>query len=195
MGDFVIQDAASIAVGNAVRAEPGMRVLDVAAAPGGKTVHLLDQVAPDGIVVAADNQLRRARTGSKRVTDAYWVCADGRTPPYRPQVFDRILVDAPCSGLGTLRRRPEILYRAGSDDVARLSQIQRRLVESSLPLLRDGGELIYSVCTVTPDETVGVIAGLGFEVPDCPGDPVGTGRMMTPQTTGTDGMFVARYRN
>lgn len=194
-GDFVIQDAASIAVGNAVRAHPGMRVLDVAAAPGGKTVHLLDQVGDDGLVVAADHQLRRTRSGSRRVTDAHWVCADGRLPPFSPGSFDRVLVDAPCSGLGTLRRRPEILYRIGSEDVERLAQIQRRMVEASLQLLNDGGELIYSVCTVTPDETIGVIEGLGFEIPDCPGEPTGDGRMMTPQKTGTDGMFIARYRN
>ncbi len=192
---FQIQDTASIAVGNSVRAEPGMKVLDVAAAPGGKTAHLMDQVGPTGLVVGADRHLRRTRSAARRVPLAMWVTADGAKPPFRPGQFDRVLVDAPCSGFGTLRRRPEILYRVSSDDVRTLSQMQRQLIEASLPLLAPDGELIFSVCTVTPEETSDVVAGMGFEDPGGPGEAWGDGRLMTPQTTGSDGMFVSRYLN
>lgn len=193
--DVVVQDAASIAVGNAVRARPGMRVLDVAAAPGGKTLHIVDQVGLEGSVIASDSHLRRVRAAAIRVPGASWVCADGVRPAFASGRFDRVLIDAPCSGLGTLRRRPEILYRVEPADIQSLAVLQRRIVEASLPLLDAGGELVFSVCTVTPDETVKVIAGLGFEPPDGPGDVIGEGRMMSPHTTGTDGMFFARYRN
>lgn len=192
---FHIQDTASIAVGNTVRAEPGMRVLDVAAAPGGKTAHLIDQVGPSGIVVATDSHIRRTRSGHRRVPGALWITSDGRKPPLASGRFDRILIDAPCSGLGTLRRRPEIIYRVGPDDVAELASLQRELIEASLPLLAPGGELVFSVCTVTPEETADVVTGLGFEDPGGAGETWGDGRLMAPQTTGTDGMFIARYRD
>lgn len=192
---FYIQDAASIAVGNAVRAEPGMAVLDVAAAPGGKTAHLIDQVGPAGLVVGADSHLRRTRSAARRIPGALWITGDGRNPPFRAGRFDRVLVDAPCSGLGTLRRRPEILYRVSQDDVGNLARLQRQLIEAALPLLAPDGELVFSVCTVTPEETVDVVSGLGFEDPGGPGEVWSDGRLMAPHTTGFDGMFISRYRN
>ncbi|MDH3190118.1 MAG: RsmB/NOP family class I SAM-dependent RNA methyltransferase, partial [Acidimicrobiia bacterium] len=192
---YHIQDSASIAVGNLVRAEPGMTVLDVAAAPGGKTSHLLDQVGPGGTVVASDIHARRVESSRSRAPGALWVVSDGRRPPFRPSSFDRILVDAPCTGLGTLRRRPEILYRVGLEDVERMAVVQRQILEATIPLLKDDGELIYSVCTVTPEETIGVVSGLGFSDPSGPGEPVDGGRLMAPHSTGSDGMFFARYRN
>jgi 16S rRNA (cytosine967-C5)-methyltransferase len=193
--NFIVQDAASIAVGNALAVEPGMRVLDLAAAPGGKTLHLLDLVGSTGIVVAADSHRRRVKSAASRVPEASWVRADAGEPPFRSGSFDRVLLDAPCSGLGTLRRRPEILYRTSPDAVSKLRGQQRRMLEAAMPLVADGGRLIYSVCTVTPEETLDVVNGLGTEAPDGIGEDLGSGRLLAPHTTATDGMFIARWNN
>ena len=160
--NYAVQDSASIAVGNVVGSQPGDVVLDLAAAPGGKTLHILDQVGESGFVVASDVHQRRALSGAKRVGGASWIVSDGSRPAFRDGTFDRILIDAPCSGFGTLRRRPEIAYRVGRDDPTKMSMLQRRLVESASPLLKPGGVLVYSVCTVTAEETMDVVDGLGI---------------------------------
>jgi 16S rRNA (cytosine967-C5)-methyltransferase len=187
----VVQDAASIAVVDALDARPGMTVVDLAAAPGGKTLHLLDQVGDDGVVVAVDRHQRRVETASRRIPAAHWVIGDAMRPPLRAGSFDRVLLDAPCSGLGTLRRRPEIRLRVTESEVARLARAQRTMLEHALELVAPGGRLVYSVCTVTPEETVGVVAGLGMHPPEGPGRPWGDGLLMAPHLTSTDGMFIA----
>ncbi len=190
----VIQDPASVAVGNAVGVGAGMTVLDVGAAPGGKTSHLVEQAGPDGRVVATDLHLRRTMTGRRRVPAGRWIVADGARPAFRPASFDRILVDASCTGLGILRRRPEIRYRVTEEEVTRLAGLQRRMLETSLAMLKPGGRLVYSVCTFTPDETIGVVAGLGGRSPaDLPGRPWGDGWLMSPLDGPTDGMFVTVF--
>ena len=189
--NYVVQDSASIAVGNTVEAQPGEVVLDMAAAPGGKTLHLVDQVGDTGLVVASDAHRRRVVSGSKRVEAARWVVCDGSRPSFRDGTFDRILIDAPCSGFGTLRRRPEIALRVSENDADEMASLQRQMIEAAIPLLRAGGVLVYSVCTVTPQETIDVVDGLGFVPPDIPGEDLGDGRLMAPHITGTDGMFVA----
>jgi 16S rRNA (cytosine967-C5)-methyltransferase len=190
----VVQDAASIAAGNAVEAAPGMRVLDMAAAPGGKTLHLIDQVGPGGVVVALDRHRRRVRDGARRVPAARWVVADGTAPPFPGQSFQRILLDAPCSGLGTLRRRPEIRFRVAEAEVSSLAELQRRMLEAAFSLLAPGGRLVYSVCTVTPEETVDVVRDFDLRPADLPGVVWGNGRLLAPHLTSTDGMFVAVHQ-
>lgn len=188
------QDGASIAVGNAVSADTGMTVADLAAAPGGKTRHLLDQVGESGLVVAVDSHPGRVARARKRVPTARWALGDARFPPLRPGAFDRVLLDAPCSGLGTLRRRPEIRFRVTPEEVHRLAEGQREMLAAARGLVAPGGMLVYSVCTVTPEETVEVIDGDGFEPPNLPGRVWGDGRLLGPHLTGTDGMFVAVWR-
>lgn len=189
--DHPVQDPASVAVSLALAVEPGMTVLDVAAAPGGKTLHLIDLSSPGGTVVAIERHRQRLRRAAARVTAAAWVAADGRLPPLRPG-FDRILVDAPCSGLGTLRRRPEIRHRISPAEVERLAELQGALVRSSLALLKPGGRLVYSVCTVLPEETIDVVAGLGARPPEgLAGKRWGDGILLGPHLTQTDGMFIA----
>ncbi len=191
--NFVVQDAASIAVVNALEVEPGMRILDLAAAPGGKTQHLLDASTPAGLVVAADSHKRRVRSAAKRVEGAHWVRADATEPPFSDRSFDRVLLDAPCSGLGTLRRRPEILHRVKEEDISTLQGQQRQMLEAAMRLVTGGGHLIYSVCTVTAEETIDVVAGFDTKAPGGVGEDHGVGLMMAPHTTGTDGMFIARW--
>jgi 16S rRNA (cytosine967-C5)-methyltransferase len=189
-----VQDAASIAVGNAVAADEGMRVIDLAAAPGGKTSHLLDQAGERGIVIAADSHRRRVSDARRRVPGAHWVVADANDLPFKGATFERVLLDAPCSGLGTLRRRPEIRFRVTQAEVGRLARAQEGMLEKAMELVAPGGKLVYSVCTVTPEETIDVVEGRGFDPAAVPGIVWGSGRLLAPHLTGTDGMFIALHR-
>ena len=189
-----IQDPASVAVGNLVEAPAGGHVLDLAAAPGGKTAHLVEQVGPEGVVIAMDIHARRVRDASQRVPQARWLVGDGCQPPFAESSFDAVLVDAPCTGLGTLRRRPELRMRVTPEEMARLAVIQRQMLDQALRLARPGGRVVYSVCTVTPAETIDVVAGLGAVVPEgLPGRAFGEGWLMAPHLGPTDGMFVAVF--
>ena len=187
---FAIQDPASVAVGLAVEVEPGELVLDMAAAPGGKTAQLVEAGAR---VVACDAHRRRTRSAARRVPGARWVVADGRHPPFDQLTFDAVLLDAPCTGLGTLRRRPEIVHRTGPEDVRNLSELASELLDSALRLVRPGGRVVFSVCTVTPSETIDVVAGHDARPPDLdlPGRPMGPGWLLAPHLGDTDGMFIA----
>jgi 16S rRNA (cytosine967-C5)-methyltransferase len=218
--DGYIQDPASQQVAAAVGAGPGERVLDVCAGPGGKATAL---AATGARVVAVDVHrtragLVRANAVRLRLGDRVDVLvADGTRPPFPPpgpdrsldrghdrargRAFDRVLVDAPCSGLGTLRRRPDLRWRVDEASVERLAGLQRRLLKATADLLRPGGTLVYSVCTLTTAESVDVDAWLATERPDlAPSDPLGApwepwgrGAMLLPQTAGTDGMCLFHY--
>ena len=127
-------------------------------------------------------------------------CADGTALPFRPSSFDRVLVDAPCSGLGALRRRPDARWRIEAEAVPRLAELQRRLVGEALGVLAPGGMLVYSVCTLTHEETLGVDKHLSDTHPDLVAlDPLGgawrahgRGSLLLPQAADTDGMYVLR---
>lgn len=202
--DGYIQDPASQQVAAAVGAQAGERVLDLCAAPGGKATAL----AVDGAhIVAADIRLGRARLvqgNAERVGAVERVAvvvADGTRPPWAPGSFDRVLVDAPCSGLGTLRRRADLRWRAEASSVARLAELQRGLLSAAADLVRPGGTLVFSVCTLTAAESTGIDAWLATRRPDLapvpalgdPWEPWGRGAILLPQTAGTDGMCVFRY--
>ncbi|HEV3451921.1 MAG TPA: transcription antitermination factor NusB [Acidimicrobiia bacterium] len=196
------QDQASQTVVAMVEAQPGDRVLDVAAAPGGKATGLGERVGA-GVVVAVDRHPGRLgqvgpaarRLGLPAVRP---VLADGRALPVAPATIDRALVDAPCSGLGVLRRRPEARWRTEAPAAA-LTELQAALVLAAAAAVRPGGRLVYSVCTLTAAETVGVAArvldALGgavrvVEPPGPPWRPAGPGALLLPQDADTDGMFV-----
>lgn len=184
---------------------PGGRVLDLCAAPGGKATAL---AAAGASVVAAD--LRPARLGlvaqnADRLGHAVaLVAADGRTPPFRPGSFDRVLVDAPCSGLGVLRRRADARWRGGEADLADLALLQADLLVGAAALVRPGGQLVYSVCTVTEAETAGVDRRFRGAEPRAEPEPVGrpwrphgdhgSGGLLLPQDLDSEGMAVFRYR-
>lgn len=193
----VVMDPASLAVARAVGIRSGDRVLEVGAAPGGKATAMWD-MGP-ALLVAVDRHGRRISQAVRRTDRSgfggWWVRADGRRLPFRRGAFDRVLVDAPCTGFGTLRRRPEIRFRVGEADRDRLAVLQRRLLEEALEVVRPGGRLVYAVCTVTSAETAGVVAGLGGRAPDgLAGQRIGGGLLMGPHLTGTDGMFVSVLR-
>jgi 16S rRNA (cytosine967-C5)-methyltransferase len=203
--DGYVQDAASQHVAAFVGARPGDRVLDTCAAPGGKATLMAATGA--AIVVAGDLQARRSglvagnarRLGAANVAT---IQADGLRPPFRAGSFDRVLVDAPCSGLGVLRRRPDARWRVRPDDVTRLQALQRQLVGAAIGQVRPGGLLVYSVCTLTAEETAATDNWLAGTVPDwkpvpppgAPWEPAGRGGRILPQAAGTDGMFVLGLR-
>jgi 16S rRNA (cytosine967-C5)-methyltransferase len=201
------QDQGSQAVVDVLDPQPRDRVLDAAAAPGGKATAAAERVG-DGVVVAADLQPGRLGLVRQAVTRlgldnvVATVVADGRRLPVAPDTFDRVLVDAPCTGLGVLRRRPEARWRVDPGSVERLADLQRALVQEAATAVRRGGLLVYSVCTLTRAETTGVAgwaaANLdGFTVvppPGPPWEPVGAGARLLPHRAGTDGMFVCTFR-
>ncbi len=192
--DFI--DPASTAVAHAAAVEPGMAVLDVASAPGGKTAALWDAMDGRGRLVAADRQPGRLRTARKRLLkmgmSPLWVVADGTNPPFRRGSFDVVVLDAPCTGIGTLRRRPEIRHRLRPGDPERMGDLQRRLLDSSLELVKPGGRLVYSVCTFFDEETTSVVADRAAHGPaGLPGATRGNGLLLGPHITGTDGMFIS----
>ena len=207
-GRVTPQDQASQAVALLLGAEPGEVVADVAAAPGGKATAIGARVGDGGAVVALDVDAGRLRLVVEAVarlalTNVVPVVADGRAPPLRPGRFDRVLVDAPCSGLGVLRRRPDARWRVTEAAVRELAALQRDLLAAVATLVRPGGTLLYSVCTLTDEETVAIdewaAAHLtNFEAlppPATPWRPAGRGALLLPQAAGTDGMFVLTLRH
>jgi 16S rRNA (cytosine967-C5)-methyltransferase len=137
-------------------------VLDACAAPGGKTVAMAAGMGGRGLLVAGDIRARRvellaatvARSGASLVRLARF---DAAALPFGP-VFDRVLVDAPCSGLGTIRRDPEIRWRRTAADLARLADGQRRLIERAAGVVKPGGRVIYATCSSEPDENEQVVS-------------------------------------
>ena len=201
--------------------QPGEDVLDLCAAPGGKSTHLAALMGGSGRVVAVDASPRRARAlqetarrlhaGSVRVE-----VADARLPR-NGQSFDRVLVDPPCSGLGTLQARPDLRWRASAAAIEQMRADQSRILDCGAQALRPGGVLVYSTCTISPMENEGLIAAflsehpdfepddLAAEMPDlalppnaageAPALPGGSAAVMTlPHRDHTAGFFIARLR-
>ncbi|HSL12614.1 MAG TPA: transcription antitermination factor NusB [Actinomycetota bacterium] len=201
-GAFAIQDQASAFVARLVDARSGDRVLDVCAAPGGKAAALACAVRPDGAVVASDVAPARARligeTASRLHERVTVLAADARAPAVTGG-FDRVLVDAPCSGIGSARRRPELLWRVPSGALSQLARLQVAIVTASADVLRPGGRLVYSVCTFPRAETDAACDAIVRHRPDLvpveTDGPDGRGfrHRLWPHRHGTDGMFVAAF--
>jgi 16S rRNA (cytosine967-C5)-methyltransferase len=185
------QDLASQWVASAVEAQTGERVLDVCAAPGGKATAM---AAAGAFVIAADLQAHRARL----ISGVPVLVADAAAPPFASSSFDKVLIDAPCSGLGALRRRADARWRINESDVNVLARLQHEIIDSVAPLVRPGGWLVYSVCTLTAEESVDHPIPSGFEVISTPPSdqwrPYAHGWRVLPQDHDTDGMVLIRYR-
>jgi 16S rRNA (cytosine967-C5)-methyltransferase len=197
-GLVTVQDAASQLAAPLLAPEPGMRVLDACAAPGGKTTHLLElaggrldltavDVARERLALVESNLRRLGLEASLRVGDAtdpaaWW---DGKP-------FDRILVDAPCTATGVIRRHPDIKLLRRAEDVAGFVQRQRLLLQRLWPLLAPGGRLLYSTCSLLPAENQAVVADFlaaGTARLE-PGTPA-PGLQLLPGDRDTDGFYYA----
>ena len=213
-GWFQVQDEGALLVAPLCRPRPGQRVLDACAAPGGKTTHLAQLMSDRGRILASDRQggrlrLLAANARRLRVGSITCVASDGTAaPPWSGVDFHRILVDAPCSGLGVLGRHPDIKWRRSPGDLLHLQATQLELLERQRPCLAAGGLLVYSVCSNEPEETCEVVRiflerhpdlvldPLTVELPSALRQPCSRSLTLdlTPDQHGTEGAFTARFR-
>jgi len=190
-----------------VEAQPNDTVLDLCAAPGGKTTLIADRI-PDSHVIASDVSARRLATveaavGNQQLTNISLRVIDGsQSLPFKPDSFDRILVDAPCSGTGTLRHNPEIRWRLSEDDIHRLAVQQDLLLQNAVGVLKPGGRLIYSTCSIEREENEDVVEEFlkrnktirQLLLKPRSGLTTNAGALRTwPHRDGTDAFFVAAF--
>ncbi len=205
-GAFAVQEPGAQLVGLALGAKPGERVLDACAGRGQKTTLLLEAVGPSGQVWASDahpkklavltRECTRLGLPAARTAAVDWTLGTGELP----DGFDRVLVDAPCTGVGTLRRRPEIALRLEPGDPARLAELQVAILRSAATRVKPGGRVVFAVCSVLEEEAEGVLARVADLLEPAPFDapalggvvPAGaTSFRLTPRRHETDGYFVA----
>jgi 16S rRNA (cytosine967-C5)-methyltransferase len=172
-GDLSIQDESSMLVAEIVNPQPGMRVLDCCAAPGGKTGHLAEKMLDRGELWACDlhaHKVKLIEQQAKRLqlTCIHTIAGDAREliERFAAESFDSVLLDAPCTGLGVIRRKPDIKWAKQPEDIAAISQVQRELLSRIASLVKPGGTLVYSTCTIDAEENQQVIAGFLAEHPD-----------------------------
>jgi 16S rRNA (cytosine967-C5)-methyltransferase len=209
-GLFMPQSRAAMAVARAVAPEPGDAILDLCAAPGGKTTHLAALAHNEARIVAVEHHAGRAdalrRTAARMGATAVEVRTADAAVPQERDAYDRVLVDPPCSDLGTLAARPDVRWRKDAATVAALTTTQAEILDAGALALRPGGVLVYSTCTISPAENERQIAAFlerhdDFAVDDLPSDlpvwdhPSVPQFLQTfPHRDGTDGFFVARLR-
>ena len=208
-GKVYLQDEASQLVPLALDVQPGDRVLDLCAAPGSKTSQIADGARDALEIVACDLHQHRLRTVVQiaqlhELKSIQCTVLDGLRPlPFKDKTFDRVLVDAPCSGTGTFRRNPEIRWRISPADIEVLSRRQKQLLFSASHALKPGGLLVYSTCSVEADENEDVAQTFlenseGFSPAALPLDKsllTGSGGARTwPHRDGTDGFFIRAFK-
>ncbi|WP_238389705.1 16S rRNA (cytosine(967)-C(5))-methyltransferase RsmB [Pseudoxanthomonas koreensis] len=210
-GLVAVQDGSAQQAADALGAEPGARVLDACAAPGGKAAHLLERdpalellaldVDPRRVARIEDN-LRRAGVSGEEAGERVQVrVADATLPAlwWDGFSFDAILLDAPCSATGVVRRQPDILLHRRPEDIDQLVQLQARLLDATWPLLRAGGNLLYATCSVLPEENARQVEAFLARTADARavaldagfGHAAGPGRQRLPGEDGMDGFFYA----
>ncbi len=204
-----LMDEASQIAASSVDAKPGELVLDMCAGGGGKTRYLLQTGAQ---IIAMDISEKRIRASLERegLERATHVVADGLNPPFREGTFDWIIIDAPCSGTGTLRRAPDLLSRLAEQDLCNYVTTQQALIKSAASLLKPAGKLIYVTCSVLPEENRQIVSWIKNELStlkplslsDIWGHQVKTelcpqanSIQLLPSIHGCDGFFVAAYLN
>jgi 16S rRNA (cytosine967-C5)-methyltransferase len=196
-GGIYLQDEASQLVAQTVDIQPGECVLDLCAAPGSKTTLIAQRAGDAALIVASDRSAKRLETitttsALHKLTLIKSVVLDAaQTLPFANRTFDRILIDAPCSGTGTLRRNPEIRYRISEHDIHFLAAQQKLFLENATTVLKPGGQLVYSTCSVERDENENVIDAFLATNPNFRlTNPIRT----WPHREGTDGFFIASLR-
>jgi 16S rRNA (cytosine967-C5)-methyltransferase len=211
-GLVAVQDGSAQQAADALGAEPGARVLDACAAPGGKAAHLLERdpalellaldVDPRRVARIEENLRRAGVLGGEGGERAQVRVADATMPAlwWDGFSFDAILLDVPCSATGVVRRQPDILLHRRPEDIAQLVATQARLLDATWPLLRAGGVLLYATCSVLPEENARQVEAFLGRTPDASasalderfGHAAGPGRQRLPGEDGMDGFFYAR---
>lgn len=212
-GLITIQDESSMMPANVLDPKPGMKVLDMCAAPGGKTTHMAERMENDGSILAMDLHPHKldlidentARLGLDIVQTAP---VDGRKAAdfLAKESYDAVLVDAPCSGLGVMRRKPDIKYTKREEDLESLQAIQLAILANAVQVLKPGGRLVYSTCTVDKRENEGTVEAFISTHPEMEREEItnlpekllakqNNGMLQVfPQDFGSDGFFVAAFR-
>jgi 16S rRNA (cytosine967-C5)-methyltransferase len=211
------QSRASMLVAHALDPQPGERVLDLCAAPGAKSTHIAALMGGSGEVVAVERDPRRARilqanAERLRAGNIRLQVRDAAAPVdgAAGELYDRVLVDPPCTGLGTLQAHPDLRWRVRQSDPERLAELQRAILDAGAAALRPGGVLVYSTCTVSATENERLIADFlashpGLSAEPAPGRlralsvpgggaPESTWVTTLPHRDGTAGFFIARMR-
>lgn len=205
-GELSVQDAAAQIAATLLDLAPGQRVLDLCAAPGGKTCHILEACPELSELVALDVDAVRLERVKSNLTrgglTAHLITGDATQPSswWDGSPFDRILVDAPCSATGVIRRHPDIKVLRKPQDIARLAETQRMILEAAWTMLAPGGTLVYATCSVLRQENSDVISAFLGEHPEAKesllpeifGQAQPHGRQILPGTDGMDGFFYAR---
>jgi 16S rRNA (cytosine967-C5)-methyltransferase len=192
-GALMPQSRASMLVARAVRPSPGERVLDLCAAPGAKTTHLAALMGDEGEIVAVEQDHRRAEelslNAARLGAESVRVVVGDASHPEHGGGYDRVLVDPPCSDLGTLQARPDVRWRKSPDQVQNLSELQRRILDAGAAAVRPGGRLVYSTCTISVPENERQIEEFVARHPDF---AAAGGFLQTlPHRDHTDGFFIA----
>lgn len=190
-----VQDESSQAVAHAVDPKADTLVLDAAAEPGTKTEHLV-QLCPSVSIVAMDLHVSKIRSLAPRVL---LVRGDAVRNPFKTEVFDSILLDAPCSSLGVIRKHPEIKWRRREGDIPMFATYQARMIQALWDNLKPGGHFVYSVCSFEPEETIEVIERLRQHLDfslqgPLPSPATERFHFSLPHLSGSDGFFLARLK-
>jgi 16S rRNA (cytosine967-C5)-methyltransferase len=216
-GFLTIQDESSMLVGRALGPQTDELILDSCAAPGGKTTHIAELLHNTGKVISVDLHDHKVKLINEQVTRLHLtnvetIVMDSRnlTEKFKSETFDRILVDAPCSGLGVIRRKPDIKYQKDESDIKSLASIQTTILDSIAPLLKKGGTLVYSTCTMDREENDEVVSWFLDKHTDFERDPMlierlpakirgnaeynGAQIQILPHHFGTDGFFISSLR-
>ena len=201
-----VQDGAAQLAAVLLDAQPGDRVLDACAAPGGKTAHILERAGNDLDLTAVDldpQRIERVAQGLARLGLRARTCVGDVARPeggWARDQYGRILLDVPCSATGVIRRHPDIKWLRRDADIAQLADLQRRILDALWPLLAPGGVLLYATCSVLPEENADQVAAFLARTPDAAPRPIaaewglprGPGRQILPEPDGMDGFFYAQ---
>jgi 16S rRNA (cytosine967-C5)-methyltransferase len=197
-GEFYVQDPSTLIAVDVLDPQPGESVLDMCAAPGGKTTYLAQKMQNRGRIIAADlSSSRLALVGENcrrlGVTIVATLACEGTHLDrcLRGEQFDRVLVDAPCSNTGVLRRRADLRWRIEESEIRRLATLQEKLLASAAPFTKPQGVLVYSTCSLEEEENQRVVERFGRSHPEFALEAT---RSIFPPRDGVDGAFVARFR-
>ncbi|WP_246067051.1 16S rRNA (cytosine(967)-C(5))-methyltransferase RsmB [Paenibacillus koleovorans] len=211
-GAISIQDESSMLVAEAVDPQPGMTVLDCCAAPGGKTAHLAERMDDRGRIVACDAHEHKRRLIAEQaerlgLRSVETLTGDARELPQRfpAGAFDRVLLDAPCSGLGVIRRKPDLKWAKQPEEIEAITELQAELLDAAAWLVAPGGVLVYSTCTLAAEENGDAVLAFLERHPAFAPEPMppalaalpgaANGQVsLLPSDYGSDGFFIARLR-